>query len=99
MSIQSAASVRPFIIPALAALTKEERSFRNNNRRNIAAHNRTILDYKRVARERPLTEIEKQDLHSAIEIERQSETRFGGWAVQVGIDCGVYALRSLVHCA
>src|SRR5258708_182802 len=99
MSRQSSASVMPLVKDVLAALSPEDRKFRANNRRCLPASARTILDYEKVRRFRPLTEAEKQDLCVAIETERKSEGKYSsGRAIQTGIDCGVYALKPLVRC-
>jgi hypothetical protein len=99
MSRQSSAAVRPFIKPALAALSREDRRFYDNNNRQLSASSRTISDYRILVKHRPLTEIEKQHLDRAIQALSKDGTLYRGWAIQAGIECGVYALRSLVHCA
>jgi hypothetical protein len=98
MSQQSTASVMPLVKDALAALSPEVRKFRANNRRCLPASTRTILDYEKVRRFRPLTEVEKCDLYEATEIERNKSKYLGGRAIQTGINCGVYALKPLVRC-
>jgi hypothetical protein len=98
MSRQSNASVMPLIKDVLAALSPEDRKFRANNRKCMPASTRTILDYEKVRRFRPLTEAEKCDLYEATEIERNKSKYLGGRAIQTGINCGVYALKPLVRC-
>jgi hypothetical protein len=99
MSIQSAASVRPFIKPVLSTLSKEDRRFYDSNNRNLPAPTRTISDYTMLVKHRPLTDIEKRDLYCAIQAQFKKGELYRGSAIQAGIECGVYALRSLIQCA
>jgi hypothetical protein len=97
MSIRSSASVRPFRKPVLDALSPEDRRFYDNNDRHLPASSRTISDYVYVVRHRPLTGIEKQDLNCAIQTLSKKSDLYRGRAIQAGIECGVYALKTLVH--
>ena len=98
MSRQSTASVRPFIKPVLATLSKEDRHFYNSNDRHLPASTRTMSDYTILVKHRPLTKIEKQDLACAIQTLSKKGSLYEASAIHAGIECGVYALRSLVHC-
>jgi hypothetical protein len=95
MSHLSSVSVRPFRKAALATLTPDHRKLLQENYKEMSAHERTTVDYRRIAKERPLTATEKQDLYLALEAQRKAGCR---WVIQTGIDCGVYALKPLVRC-
>jgi hypothetical protein len=96
MSTRSSALVKEFRKAALATVTPEIRKIVQDSYKEMTAHMRTIVDYRRVAKERALTQTEKQDFYRALEAERKTGSR---WVVQIGIDCGIYALQTLVKCA
>jgi hypothetical protein len=95
-SRKSSAAVRPYKKAVLATLDKETLKFYKELCKEKSDSEATISDYKLVVKHRPLTESEKRDLDTAIKMQSRKGKLYKGSAIQAGIECGIYAVTSLI---